>query len=386
MPIKKVLTKNNLIRWEVVVYTGGRGSKRIVRRFEKKSDAESFLHDYRARKSQLKLGHPDVRDFEETTLKEEAEYWLSQRKHTLSPGHLKRAEGVFREWMPRLGNLRPNRITPHLLTSLQGEEVAKGLAADTVNRKIEIITSILNLAVRHRRIPYNPTSGYEKLRVVRNETICWEIDEAESFLAFTNDRYPSGSKDRWKYVVYLAAINAGLRAGEIWGLQPKDLIQGDEVLLIQRQFDRVKNQYRPTKGRKNRRVPCNEELRREIFELIKLRKLSPEEPLFQWESQKAVDHDNFKNRVFSKDIADWGGRKIRFHDLRHIAITFMVASGVDLKTVQEIAGHQDIKTTMGYTHRVAEKVREVARNFVIKPRQKLEVEKSPKLKLVVSNQ
>ncbi|TVQ79812.1 MAG: site-specific integrase [Bradymonadales bacterium] len=385
MPIKKVLTKNKCTRWEVVVYTGGRGSKRIVRRFERKSDAEAFLQNYRTRKNELKRGHPDVRDFEETTFKEEAEYWISQRRHTLSPGHLKRAEGVFREWLPRLGNLRPNRITPNLLTTLQAEQVALGLSTTTVNRKIEIITSVLNLAVRHRRIPYNPASGYQKLRIERAETTCWEIEEAESFLSFANSKYPKGSSDRWKYVVYLLTINTGLRAGEIWGLRRHDLVQGDEIILIQRQFDRLQRGYRATKAKRNRRVPCNDELKQELLSLIEIQKKLPDEALFQSEASKPMNHDNFRKRVFKADLEEWGGRKIRFHDLRHVALTLMVASGVDLRTVQDIAGHQDIKTTMDYTHRVAEKIKEVARTFSIKPKEVSLPKKVSNLRLVICN-
>ncbi len=302
MSIKKVLTKNQSIRWEVVTYTGGRGSQRIVRRFDKRAEAEAFLHEYRTRKKELKHGRPDVRDFEETTFQEEADYWLSQQKHVLSPGHLKRAEGVLKELKPQLGGLRPNRITPHLLTTIQADQIAGGRSADTANRKIEIITSILNLSVKHRRIPYNPAAGYEKMKVTREEMICWELEEVQSFLAFADSKYPSGSLDRWKYIVYLLAINSGLRAGEIWGLKRHDLIQSDEILLIQRQFDRNKKVYRPTKGKKNRRVPCNEDLRCEIYAMSKQRKIAADDPLFFSESRTPIDHDNFKNRTFTSDL------------------------------------------------------------------------------------
>jgi integrase/recombinase XerD len=42
--------------------------------------------------------------------------------------------------------------------------------------------------------------------------------------------------------------------------------------------------------------------------------------------------------------------KIRPHDLRHSFVSNLVAAGVDLKTVQELAGHRDISTTLGYMH------------------------------------
>jgi hypothetical protein len=42
--------------------------------------------------------------------------------------------------------------------------IAKVKTAQGVNRKTEVITAILNHSMRHRRIPYNPSSGFTKLR------------------------------------------------------------------------------------------------------------------------------------------------------------------------------------------------------------------------------
>ena len=76
----------------------------------------------------------------------------------------------------------------------------------------------------------------------------------------------------------------------------------------------------------------------------------------------------------------WGGRRIRFHDLRHTATTLMIGNGVDLKTVKEICGHKDIATTMGYTHLLGDNLKNVARSFSIKP--SITQNEEPKLRLV----
>lgn len=66
-------------------------------------------------------------------------------------------------------------------------------------------------------------------------------------------------------------------------------------------------------------------------------------------------------------MRDWGGKRIRFHDMRHTAATLMISSGVDLKTVKEICGHSDIQTTMNYAHLVSGSIEHVARSFLIAP-------------------
>lgn len=71
--------------------------------------------------------------------------------------------------------------------------------------------------------------------------------------------------------------------------------------------------------------------------------------------------------LLGKNLKAWGGRPIRFHDLRHTATTLLIASGVDLKTVKEICGHADISTTMNYVHMVSGAIEKVALNFSITP-------------------
>jgi site-specific recombinase XerD len=63
------------------------------------------------------------------------------------------------------------------------------------------------------------------------------------------------------------------------------------------------------------------------------------------------------------DLEACGATPIRFHDLRHTALTLMVESGINLKVVQSIGGHADIKTTRKYVHLLGDSIEKVAKNF-----------------------
>jgi integrase len=55
------------------------------------------------------------------------------------------------------------------------------------------------------------------------------------------------------------------------------------------------------------------------------------------------------------------------HDTRHTALSRLVAAGVDIKTVQEFAGHESLTTTMRYLHSApdaGERVRAAMRSMV----------------------
>ncbi len=240
-----------------------------------------------------------------------------------------------------------------------------------MNRYTEVITAILNHSVRHRRIAYSPANGFQKFRAANIEMKFWEKAEAQSFLAFTNIRYPKKSEKRWVYVVYLLALNTGLRSGEMWGLKVCDLVEDGKTLFIRRQFHNVTKTFTLIKGKKNskngklhRHVPCNQTLREELCEIITTRNLSQDDLFFVTEMGNPINHDNFQRR-FQKDLELWGGKSIRFHDLRHTAATLLISANVDLRTVQEIFGHEDITTTMNYTHLIADNIKKVADLFSI---------------------
>lgn len=382
MNLKKLKNQNGETRWEVCFRTAGKCSSRIRRRFETRPEAEAFMIDFKSRKKELKRSGNDAPDFEETTFRKEAEYWALIQKDRVSPGYYKRILGVFAELFPKYGNLSPKLFHPGFLTNIQSEQLAKHLTPTTVNRKLEIIRAILNFSERQRRIPNNPTRGYRKLKEVREEISHWERHEAEDFLRFASRKYFIAHPKRWIYAVYLLAINAGPRAGEIWGLQPRDIVQDGELIHIQRQLDNVIRDFRTTKGKTSRRIPCNPVLKEELLRIIEIDRLKSDQTIFRRADGQPIIHKTFQE-IFEKDLKEWGGTKIRFHDLRHTAISLMIANGLDLKTVQDIAGHKDIKTTMGYAHLLGERIKHAARTFIVQPSPEEPIENAkPFLRLV----
>ncbi len=153
MSVTRVKTKTGQIKWEVYVYTNGRSGKRLRRRFERRSDAETFLIEYQSRKNEIEKAGHGITDFEETTFAAEAEHWLRIQGPTFSPGHLKRAQGVLSELRSRIGHLSPIKLHAGALSILQADLMSpdkngKKPKPATVNRKLEVITSILNFSER----------------------------------------------------------------------------------------------------------------------------------------------------------------------------------------------------------------------------------------------
>ena len=368
MKIKRVVTKDGEVRYEVLGWTAGRGSKYLRRRFERKVDAEGFVTTHQLQQVESATKPKSLFTMAERTFEEESQFWLAHRGISFSPGHLKRAKDALeKKILPQFGKRALDQLNPVVFSSYRITRLEEGVKPATVNRETEVMMAILNFAVKQRRIPYNPAAGFTKLEEVREDVQFWERSEASAFLRFAEQKYPIGSEKRGGYVAYLLALNTALRAGEVWGLMPKDIVQGEELLHIQRQFDLVERDFRSPKGKKSRYVPCNSFLRVELKRLAEQKRISQEQTFFQTGTGCPIDHDNFMDRYFEKDIAEARVKKIRFHDLRHTGTTLMIADGLDIKTVQEICGHKDIATTMRYVHMLGDSVRRASRSFSIVP-------------------
>lgn len=386
---KKIDLGNGKIFWEVRVREGGKGSNALKRRFESAKEANGFLAEHQEQRKKRLQGYVETGSFHGTTFANEAENWLAHIKLHYSPGHYRRVKDVIEDFNKNYGSYEPNQVTSNLLGFLQGKlKERPGKSKDTlwsnasVNRYTEAICATLNFAAKQKRIPYSPVMGFQKLPRNSPEMLFWSEEEAGSFLAWAAEKYSDWSfksrpKARKNYIGYLLALNTGARAAEIWGLRPADLFFSEDgsgnTIFIRRQLNRVTQDYGPLKGElatdsdKSRHVPCSPRLREELQTLIKQNKIGRDEPLFQSVFGTPVNHDAFADR-FDRDVHRWGGRRIRFHDLRHTAATLMLSNGVDVKTVSDILGHEDLETTMIYAHLLGDKIRQVSGIFSVEPK------------------
>lgn len=213
-----------------------------------------------------------------------------------------------------------------------------------------------------------PNAGYQKLKENQKEMDFWDTDEIYTFLSFANRKYPLGSARRWIYVAYLIELETAVRANELWGMKFKDIPGHGTKISILRQF-LGDNKFSSTKGKVARYVPFSQGLRDELSALFndELIEQYSERTLFVNNVGSPVDHNNFKNRIFVKEVQEAGLSLIRFHDLRHTTISNWIRNGINIVIVQKMAGHKDLKTTMRYVHVLGQEIEDVgsAHGFTI---------------------
>jgi len=141
-----------------------------------------------------------------------------------------------------------------------------------------------------------------------------------------------------KHKAILSMIySAGLRVGEAINIKLYDIDSDRGVIHI-----------RAAKGNKDRVVNLSPVLLMLLREYA--RKYKPHEYLFNGPGGGQYSVSSIRS-ILKRAKEESGIKKsIRVHTLRHSFATHMLEKGVDLRFIQEILGHKDIKTTMIYTH------------------------------------
>lgn len=145
--------------------------------------------------------------------------------------------------------------------------------------------------------------------------------------------------DNLKHKTLLMLIySAGLRVGESVHLKITDIDGGRKLIHIH-----------AGKGKKDRYTLLSDtalEMLREYFKLYRPK-------LFLFEGQGDREHLSERSiqNVFRRAVSAAGiKKKISIHGLRHSFATHLLESGVDLRYIQELLGHNSSKTTEIYTH------------------------------------
>lgn len=323
-----------------------------VKRYAKGESFEDLL---------LEIKNPRVKNGDhDPFFGDELEFWKLHKSSKFAPGWKSNVEAYEAEF-EELKLFKVSQIDKTLMYSIEAQLRAKENSQNTINLKIGWIKGVLNFSVDNDRIKHNPIARFKKTKAPEVDIEFWELEEAQAFLNFADAKYPREAVERWIYVAYLAALNTAARAGELWALKPKCKMQQSDLLRITEQFNLRSQTFSTTKGKRNRNVPCTGNLRVELELLEKQFGLKRDQVYFSWRGQP-MSHDHFLN-IFEKDIAQWGGKRIVFHGLRHTGATLMLKAGVKVEDLQKVLGHRDIKTTMRYVHLLAQSVEDVGKTY-----------------------
>jgi integrase len=234
------------------------------------------------------------------------------------------------------GDMERFRITRINTPTVHG----KARSVTTVNRELEVLRNMLNVALREGWIHRNPfTSGPPLIQKAHEKTRerILTLEEEERLLAAC-----TGRRAHLRPLI-ICALDTGMRRGEILSLVWSDIDFVNRLIHV-KAFN--------TKTERERWLALTPRLENELI-------------ILHQKSNKQLDektfgiNDNFKKAfAYVRKLA--GLSELRFHDLRHSAATRMVQMNVPLPLVGRILGHTQANTTMRYVNANVETARVAA--------------------------
>jgi integrase len=213
----------------------------------------------------------------------------------------------------------------------------KPLSLKTINNVLTVLHKLLTLAEEQRVIPQAPrVKLFGKVPKAAFDFL--NFDEAERLVA--------AADPEWRPVL-LVALKAGLRLGELIGLQWTDLDWQRSTLHVRRTIWRGVEGL--PKGGRERAV----ELPASVVDALKAHRHLRGRFVFCHEDGQQLTEGTLKaplrRALRAAGITREQGQ-IGWHDLRHTYGSHLAMKGVPLKVIQELMGHATIEMTMCYAH------------------------------------
>ena len=246
-----------------------------------------------------------------------------------------------------------------LLLSVQTDSVRGYLAflnqhqysKSTVARKLATLRSFYKFLVKRGQLSSNPVTAVRTPKQDKKLPQFLEYEQVKTLLETPPTDNWLGARDR---AILETLYSTGIRVSELVGLNMDDIDFLSEVIHVR------------GKGKKERITPIGSSALQVIQHYMEFR------------NKRAQSNDNFDAKVLfvNKHGRRLSTRSVRRkmdkylkmagldpsispHTLRHSFATHMLNNGADLRSVQELLGHQSLSTTQVYTHLTTKRIKEV---------------------------
>lgn len=259
------------------------------------------------------------------TFKDLAMEALAHKKNRLAP--LSYATDVQRltSLFPLIGNVPGDCLTPARIAETL-DHLKVSMSGSTVNRYRSAMSSVYSFAISVRKMTTNPVSRVKRYRE-NPSRLNWLRPEEEKAIRAAIDTNRHESE-------FSLVLNTGMRRGENWSLVWRDVDLVHGIITVHGKTGR-------------RHIPLNAAAK-EV--LLLLQKISGDDEFVSPDRNAAKDTPIDWRHWFEDAVERAGIKDFHFHDIRHTFASRLIMEGVDIRTVQELMGHKDIKTTMKYSH------------------------------------
>jgi integrase/recombinase XerC len=263
------------------------------------------------------------------------------------------------EHNPVVATLGPATVSRHVfqadaesIRAFLSHLAEQNYSAATMARKIATLRSFYKWLLKRTLIDANPMLLIRTPKQPKRLPKAIGVEQIERLLAAPDPATLLGARDR---AILETLYSTGIRVSELVGINRGDLDEAGEAVMIK------------GKGKKERIVPLGSHALSALRHYISMLDAEaarggvpagPGAALFVNKHGGRLSTRSVRRKV-SKYLVHAGlDADISPHTLRHSFATHLLDNGADLRSVQELLGHQSLSTTQVYTHLTTKRLRE----------------------------
>ncbi len=291
---------------------------------------------YRQRRTEIWEGRFQPRRQPLATLRELSAMRMEAKRPRLAARSYATDEGRLKRVLAGLGDVPAAKLTSAKIDSFLRSLLAphavgpgkkpRGAAKSTLNRYRALISSIFSHGVREGVVAENPVLRVDRMREAPGRVRFLDLAEERAIRAAAATGHATHPFE------IDHAIQTGMRRGEQWGLRWQDVDLENSIAHVDGKGGR-------------RHVRLNGAAKNA---LIKLHEASNGSAFVSPDKRSAAQRDSRRWFEAACKAAKVDG--CCWHTMRHTFVSRLVMLGAPLPTIQKLAGHRSIQTTMRYAH------------------------------------
>lgn len=243
----------------------------------------------------------------------------------------------LQDFCDRRGIARWTDLGPRAARTFPAELHQKGLSSASIQRRLSAARALYRFLIRERLSEANPFIGVPAPKQEKRLPKVLTAEQA-TLLVSVKDNDPLAIRDR---AIMELFYSSGLRLAELTALNARAIDLRDNILRV------------IGKGGKIRDVPVGRHAVEAINDWIKVRGqlAGHDQPaLFVSRSGSRLSHRSVQQRMKTWARRQGIGQHVHPHMLRHSFASHLLESSGELRAIQELLGHANLKTTQIYTH------------------------------------
>lgn len=285
----------------------------------------------------------------------EAETYQTRRQHPLNNGTSTHTNGTMNgttgtKTVTAVLLAADVNVIRHFLTRLDEHHYSPA----TMARKIATLRSFYRWMDKMGMVSSNPMVLIRTPRQSKRLPKAIGVEQVEKLLSAPDDSDLLGARDR---AILETLYSTGIRVSELVGINRNDIDESSEALIVR------------GKGRKERIVPLGSHALAALRHYTKMlddpqttaatigHVPAADAPLFINKHGTRLSTRSVRRKVSKYLVTAGLDPDISPHTLRHSFATHLLDNGADLRSVQELLGHQSLSTTQVYTHLTTQRMR-----------------------------